>query len=924
MVICPSCKTANPDFVENCSQCNTPMPVGDSATIVAVDPTVLKPGSNFGPRYRIEALLGQGGMGRVYKATDIELSRTVAIKVVRQGVVGEDDALNRFKQELVLASKISHKNILRIHDMGEVAGMKFITMAYVEGQDLHQLLRDNPKMPLERVQKFAQQLAGALAAAHAEDIVHRDLKPQNILVDANDQLYIADFGLAKSYAAGAVGMTQTGAFLGTPRYMSPEQVEGKPTDGRSDLYAFGLILYEMVTGDVPFTGESTLKVMYQRIQERPKSPKVANPSIPNWLDRVIMHCLEKDPANRYQNAYEILADLQGGQSLSGLSRSGLSRSSISREGSSIQIQLPDFASRRWIWVVGGGILVAVILALAIPQIRHMIFGGGESGGGTGTSAVSGVPPLSTGRFVAVLPLQIIGDSSQLGYLAQGIEEALSAKLFQSKDVRVTPSEAADKVDQKQPLQKIARSLGANLLVQGQLQGSGDKIRIILNLEDVADGKRLWSRQFDGVVGDLFTLEDQIYTQLVAGLSLNPTSDELATADARPTDNVAAYDLYLRGRNSLRGHDPKSIQAALDYFDQALKADPKFALAYTGIADASLRMNSAKKDPLWTEKALAAAQQAQQLNDSLPEVRAMLGSVYRATGKYSESVAELKRALALAPNSDEFYRRLGAVYLDGGNDAQAIDALQKAVQLNPYYWVNQDALGNAYFQLGDYGKALASFQQITVLEPDIDAGYENVGVVNLQQGKYQESIPYFQKALQIEPYFTTYSNLGTAYFNLKQYSQAVEMFEKTAALNPNDTMTAVDLADAYRSAGQKDKAHDTYLKAISLGYKELQTNPQDASVMSQMALSYANLGEGQQAETFIKRARSVDKENVEYGYNQAEIYALLGKPAEALKALQESLEKHYPAESADQDVEFDSLRGNPQFAAMIKQYAAKKP
>ena len=161
--------------------------------------------------------------------------------------------------------------------------MKFITMAYVEGQDLHQIMRDNPSLPLERVVKFATQLAGALAAAHAEDVVHRDLKPQNILVDKNDQIYISDFGLAKSFAEGAVGMTQTGAFLGTPRYMSPEQVEGKPTDGRSDLYAYGLILYEMVTGDVPFTGESTLEVMYQRIQEKPKNPKLVNPSIPSWL-----------------------------------------------------------------------------------------------------------------------------------------------------------------------------------------------------------------------------------------------------------------------------------------------------------------------------------------------------------------------------------------------------------------------------------------------------------------------------------------------------------------------------------------------------------------------------------------------------------------------------------------------------------------
>ena len=913
MIICAKCKTANPDFADICSRCSAPMPVGDSETIQMADPTAISPGSDFGPRYHIEILLGQGGMGRVYKAYDKELNRTVAIKVVRQGAMGEADALIRFKQELVLASKISHKNILRIHDLGEVNGMKFITMAYVEGQDLHQIIKANPKLPLERVLKFAAQLAGALAAAHAEDVVHRDLKPQNILVDKNDQVYISDFGLAKSFAEGAVGMTQTGAFLGTPRYMSPEQVEGKATDGRSDLYAYGLILYEMVTGDVPFTGESTLGVMYQRIREKPKSPKVADPSLPNWLVQIIMRCLEKNPADRYQNAYEILGDLQASQSGSGVSRA------VSHGGSSIQIRLPEFSSHRWV-SVAGGIVALVILALAIPPVRHMILGGRAK---EGTSSVSGVPPISNGRFVAVLPLQILGDSSQLGYVAQGIEEALSAKLFQLKDVRVTPSEAADKADQKQPLQKIARQLGANLLVQGVLQAAGDKIRIIMKLEDVADSKRLWSREFNGVVGDLFTLEDQIYNQLVSGLDVNPTNDELASAGARPTDNVAAYDLYLRGRNAMRSHDVKSIQSALDYFDQAVKADPKFALAYTGVADASLRMNSIKKDSLWTQKALAAAQQAEQLNDKLPEVHATLGSVYKVTGKYSEAIAELKRALSLAPNSDEAYRRLGGTYLSSGNGPAAIEALQKAVQLNPYYWVNQDALGNAYFQSGDYAKALIAFQQITVLEPDIGVGFENVGVINLQQGRYQESIPYFQKALQIEPYFSTYSNLGTAYFNSKQFPQAVEMFEKAAALNPNETTPAVNLADAYRSAGQKDKAHDAYQRAISVGYKQLQTNPQDADAMSEIALSYANLGDRQQAETFIKRARAIDKDTVEYIYNQAEIYALLGEPAEALKALQDSLEKHYSAEFAEQDVELDGLRANPEFAALIKKYAAKK-
>ena len=910
MIICPHCRTANPDFAGTCSKCSEPLPIGDSETIQMVDPTAITLGSDFGPRYRIETLLGQGGMGRVYKAYDKELNRTVAIKVVRQGAMGEADALNRFKQELVLASKISHKNILRIHDLGEVNGMKFITMAYVEGKDLHQIIKENPKLPLERALKFATQLAGALAAAHAEDVVHRDLKPQNILLDKNDQVYISDFGLAKSFAEGAVGMTQTGAFLGTPRYMSPEQVEGKATDGRADLYAYGLILYEMVTGDVPFTGDSTLKVMYQRIQEKPKSPKLVNADLPNWLVRIIMRCLERDPADRYQTAYEILADLQGADTGS--------RSGVSHSGSSIQIRLPEFAERRWVWAVGGVVLL-IALTFAIPPVRHLILPGGN-----GSSSVSGVPPLSSGRFVAVLPLQILGDASQLSYVAQGIEEALSAKLFQLKDVRVTPSDAADKSDQKQPLPKIARALGANLLVQGALQGSGDKIRITMKLEDVADGKKLWSREFNGVVADLFTLQDQIYNELVSGLKINPTNDEIATAEARPTNNTAAYDFYLRGRNSMRGHDPKIIQAALDYFDQALREDPKFALAYTGIADASLRMYKIKKDSFWTQKALAAAQQAEQLNDKLPEVHATLGSVYRATGKYSESVAELSRALSLAPNSDDFYRRLGDVYLDSGNGAKALEAYQKALQLNPYYWVNQNALGNAYAGRADFPKALQAFQQVTTLEPDVNVGFENVGNVYLQQGKYQESIPYFQKALQIEPSSSAYSNLGTSYFFLKQYSNAVEMFEKAVAVNPNDTDMMVNLADAYRGAGQQDKARAAYQQAIASGFKELQTNPQNAEVMSEMALSYAKIGDAPKAQNFIRQARGIDKNSVNYIYTEAQIDALLGQSADALKMLREAFEKHYPAEFAAGDEDLKNLNGNPEFATLIKQYSQKKP
>jgi eukaryotic-like serine/threonine-protein kinase len=886
------------------------MPINDAVTITVVDTSALSVGSDFGTRYRIESILGQGGMGRVYKAFDKQLDRVVAIKVVRQSMMGGDEALKRFKQELLLASKVSHKNILRIHDMGEVGDVKFISMAYVEGQDLHQILRDTPKLPFDRALNFARQLAEALAAAHAEGVVHRDLKPQNILVGKDDHLYVSDFGLAKSFEDDSVGVTRTGAFLGTPRYMSPEQVEGNPADQRSDIYSYGLILYEMVTGDVPFTGDSTLKLMYQRIQQIPKSPKLINPDLPDWFAGVVMRCLEKDPATRYQSATEILLDLQGEKS-----------AAIPRAATrTVQIQLPGIASKRWVWVVAG-VLVLAVLAVAIPPVRHLILRNGPT---ETTSSVSGIPSLQEGRYVAILPFRVLGDEKSLGYVAEGLSEALSAKLFQLQGLHLASNAAAEKMSDKDPTEKVARALGANLIVTGMVQGSADRMRIIVNLDDVTSGKRTWSQEFSGVTKDLLSIEDQISGQLVTALAVNPTNEELAKASARPTENVAAYDLYLHGRNALRGHDAKSIQSAMDFFNQALKEDPSFALAYTGIADASLRMQAIKKDSLWTQKALAAAQQAQLLNDKLPEVHSVLGAVYGSTGKYAEAIAELKRALSLQPTSDDAYRRLGSAYLASSDGVHAIEAFQKAAELNPYFWMNQNALGSAYFRLGDYSRALQAFQQVTVLEPDIDAGYENIGNVYLQQGKYQECIPYLQKALQIEPNYATYSNVGTAYFFLKQYSNSADMFEKAVALNPNDTVTRVNLADAYRGAGNQDAARAAYQQAISLGYKELETNPRDANVMAEIALAYAKIGNAQEAMSSIRRALAIDHNNVDCMYTEAEIEAILGHTNDALKALRAALEKHYPADYAEGDPDLASLQGNPEFAELIKKYSAKKP
>jgi len=867
----------------------------------------LEPGTDFGPRFRIEEMIGAGGMGNVYKAFDKELSRTVALKTLLPELVSDYLLTQRFKQELLLASKISHRNILRIHDLGEVDGVKFITMAFIEGKDLNQLLKEEQPFPLERSLKIARQLCEALDAAHSEGVVHRDFKPQNVLVGNNDHVYVSDFGLATSLETAKMGMTRTGAVMGTPRYMSPEQVEGKPVDSRSDLYALGLVFYETVTGATPFSGESTWQLMYQRVQVMPKDVKLVNPALPDNVARVIMHCLEKDPCKRYQSAKEILADLDAG-------RSPTLPLSTTR---TVQINLPVL-EKRWLYAAGGGMLLLVGLFFAIPRTRHWIFGApavGTSGSGT-----IGLPSISQAKFVAVLPFRVLGDQSSLGYVADGLVEAMSAKLFQLKDIRLASSTAAAKIDPKTPLPQIAKELGVSLIVRGTVQGSGNDLRVTVHLENAAENRLVWSKEFAGLTGDLLTIEDQIYSQLVDALAIKPSNAELARATAHPTEDMEAYASYLKGRNALRGQqDLKNVRSAIDFFEQALKKDSGFALAYAGVADASLIMYRETKDSSWSAKALGAAQQARVLGEDQPEIHSALGNVYRATGRTAEAIVELKQALELAPNSDEAYRRLATAYLASGRSAEAIQAYQKAVQLNPYYWVNHNVLGNAYYQLANYGKAADSYRRVIELDPNNPYAYNNLGAVLVQSGKFREAIEPLQKSLQFSADGQAYSNLGIAYFYLKDYDKAISAYEKAVQLVPTSDMFVGNLAEAYDLVGQKDRARATFEQAISLAYKDLRVNPRDAGTKGRLGLWYGKKGDIQQALKFIREARALDANNVDLIYYQAQAFALSGDKAKALAALSEAFQKGQPPPIALAEPDLESLQKDPDFRNLIKEF-----
>jgi tetratricopeptide (TPR) repeat protein len=470
---------------------------------------------------------------------------------------------------------------------------------------------------------------------------------------------------------------------------------------------------------------------------------------------------------------------------------------------------------------------------------------------------------------------------------------------------------------------MANELGANLIVEGTIQEAGGKISIITSLHDMRSGKLLRTQEFRGVPQDLLTLEDDIYADLLAALEVRPSNEEMARATRHPTENSAAYDDYLKGRAALRGaRDAQNAQKAIGLYESALRNDPGFALAYAGIADASLVMWRQTKDRFWTDKALHAAQQAAQLSDDLPEVHVALGDVYQATGKVTESIQELKRALELQPNSDEGYRRLGQAYLDSGRKTEAIQAYQKAAEIDQFYWLNQEALGVAYFKDGDLLTAQDTFRRVTELAPDNAIGYVDIGDVYFSQGKYQESIPEFQKALRLRPSYDVYSNLGTVYFYLKRYPEAVKMFEKAVEMSPNQEVTMGNLADSYRWSGDREKANATYDKAIALAFQELQVNPRDINALQDLALYYAKKGDPGQAIKFIRSARAINGEDVYGIYTEAVVQAIAGHHLEALASLHEAFKKGFPPSDAENNPELKELQSQPGFQKLVREFGAK--
>ena len=894
---------------------------------------------DFGPRYRVERILGEGGMGTVYKAWDKELERTVALKLVRRDLTHDPNVSERFKQELLLASKVSHRNVLRIHDLGDGPGdTKFISMAYIEGQDLNQLLRKERKLSLDRALNIARQLCEALDAAHAEGVVHRDLKPQNILVDQHDHIYVSDFGLAKSLESD-LGMTRTGQFLGTPRYMSPEQAEIGHVDHRSDLYAFGLILCELVTGDLPFEhADSTMQMMYQRVHGTPKDPRELNHDLPEYLVRIIQKCLERDVTLRYQSAREILADLDAGHA------PALTHHSWAAGAATAVLQRPRNA-----WLAAAAALVVLLGIFTVPRVRQAVF--------SGTAKTTTVAPAGPANSLGILPFHNASGDAGLDWLGSSLAQMLSADIGQSSSLHVVSSDrihqvvhdlriAPDTPLDGPTLRRLSEFSDADVLVSGEYARFGDQIRIDASIRDLKHDRTTQVKAEALGEKEVVAAVDRLAQAIRENLALSSSAiKELETRSLRPsTQSLQALRYYSEGMEQVR--QGKNLEAR-KRFMAAMEADPQFALACAKLAQVNANLGYDNEATQLARKAvelsenlpayekfLIAAIGAQVANDAtkavesyenlaklLPDdldIQFALAGAYESAGAYDKARQSLAKVLAQDPRSVNTLLASGRVEIMSGNPQASLEYLNRGLALAIQLENDEEkaailqATGVAYRNLGKQDEALRHFQQSLEIKQRLGdkrgmaVSFNQIAQIQDELGKSDETLKNYQQALRLRREIgdkkgvsDSLIDLGTFYHDRGQYEQALKLWKEALQIareigsESNQGLCLSNIGSAYFFGGEYEDALTYFQQALLL--QEKSHLPEDfVLTVHNLAETTAKMGQYDQALRYYMRTLDLYRGTGDQrgaaieSYSIGTLFGYQGRYGAALNAKQEAL------------------------------------
>jgi serine/threonine protein kinase/Tfp pilus assembly protein PilF len=795
---CPKCQTDNPDTKQFCGDCGTKLTPSEdvfpSLTKTLETPVEeLKRGTLFAGRYEIIEELGKGGMGKVYRVDDTKLKQEIALKLVKPEIARDKMTIERFRNELKLARNIRHKNVCGMFDLSETEGAHFITMEYVRGEDLKSLVRRIGHLPIGKSISISKQICDGLLEAHRLGVVHRDLKSPNIMIDKDGNVRIMDFGIARLLTEK--GITAEGVMIGTPEYMSPEQAEAKEVDKRTDIYSLGIILYEMITGCLPFEGDTHLAIAMKHKGEAPRNPKDLNPQIQDILCAVILKCMEKEKEIRYQNVTEVKAELEEIEQ------------GLTTMESAIYSKKPETTK---------------------------------------------IPGMSWKYSVAVLPFADISPQKDQAYFCDGMTDDIITKLTKLQDLKVISRISVMRYkNTDKDIREIGQELSVNTILQGSVQKSGDYIRVNAQLINVEDGFHLWAETYDRELKNVFEIQSDLAENIAKALKTNLTIEEIQGLSKNPTNDLEAYNIYLMGRHFWNMRTEEGFQKSLEQFQKAIKKDPSYALAYTGIADYFNLIGYYDLVPPREAfpRAKKAAEKAIDLDETLAEAHTSLAFIQMCyEWDWTGTKSSFKRAIELNPsyvNAHNWYSAwLGAM---GRND-ESIATAKRALELDPTSLVVRCTLGSMFMFARRYDEEIEELHRAIELDPTSYIPHWYIVYPYAFKGLYDEAITHAQEALRLSGMSSRMKGvLGHAYAFSGKKTEAKKLLNELEKLSKTKYLSPFGLALVYIELDEKDKAldlldkayeeHDHWLYHIKVaGYLDkLRSEPKFKALLKKMRL-----------------------------------------------------------------------------------------
>jgi len=772
---CPKCHSENPETKQFCADCGTQLPPIQGRPPVMTETLhtpvrELTTGSTFAGRYQVIEELGHGGMGRVYKVHDTEIKEKVALKLLRPEITLDKEAVERFSNELKLARKISHRNVCRMFDLGRAEGTTFITMEFVPGEDLKSFIHRSKQLNMGTAISIAKHVCEGLEEAHRLGVIHRDLKPGNIMIDKDGDAKIMDFGIARSLSGR--GITGAGVMIGTPEYMSPEQVEGKEVDQKSDIYSLGVILFEMVTGRLPFAGDTPLSVAHKQKYDAPEDPKKLNAQVSDDLARVILKCLAKDGDKRFRSAAELGTELgRIEQGLPTTARVIAPRKSFTSREITVKFNLRKLAVPLSAVIVLAA--AAVILWKVIPHQK-----------------APAAPKIE--NSIAVISFVNQTGDKDFDYLQKAIPDLLITSLERRGELYVATWERMlDLLDQmgKKNVEVIDRELGFDLcrregieaIVIGSYIKAGETFATDVKVLDVGTKRILKSctSRGEGASSIINRQIDELTREIFEGIGLakkDSGTSEVRIADVT-TSSMEAYKYYLEGRENTRKQYYNEARIA---FEKAVGLDPDFAMAYANLAGlySALQNIEARDTAIKRAKALMhkttekekasieisyariiendrekASRLLQQRAERYPREKAIINNVgidYYGIGAYDQAIKAFNQVLELDPNYEPAHNMLGYTYLKMGEFSKAVEHLKKSASLLPGEANPLDSLGEAYFWMGRLDESAATYKQALEIKADFESAIFAVGYIHALKEEYAEGLKWFDKFIAATP------------------------------------------------------------------------------------------------------------------------------------------------------------------------------